>query len=678
MNELLIEIFSEEIPARMQLGAKSQAQSLFNKILGFHSAIYQTIETFIGPQRLTVKVDGLEPYTLEKLLTKRGPKVGTVGPAILGFAKATGQPQEFWDQREGYWHAKLSQPPQKIEGLLPEIIHTFLDQFSWPKSMRWYNPETNSFTRSWVRPIRSILCVYNEQPIKFKISHLNIVTDNKTYGHRFLAPQPIKVKNFSDYKQHLKDSFVILDHQERQQKIQQDLNEKASKHNLKTQLNLNLLEEVAGLVDYPFVHLGKIDSQFMHLPAEVLSTSMRIHQKYFSLLKDETLASYFGVVTNINPSSPHLEEMLEGYEKVLKARLSDAVFFYETDRKQSLKKLVPKLNHIIFHTQLGTLGQKIERLQNLMSTEQGKRAALLCKSDLLTQMVGEFPELQGIMGKIYAIENGESQEVALALKEYYQPLGPNEQCPTKPLSIELALVDKIDTLVGFLGKDIKPTGSKDPFGLRRAALGIIRLLLNHPHSNFDLLSLVKQVIELYGNQSINLSNNTQAIFIEFINDKLEGYLLAQNITCAKSVLSTNKTFSFYNVYSLYERSCVLQDFLKTPSGIALKTAYRRAAGVLDKNSIQQEMNPELLEAGSEKNLYHQVQDLLKSFHYLLKAHEYKTLMEHLAQLQKPIDDFFTDVRVNCEDQELRNNRYALLHLFVQAVNQIADFSQLQN
>jgi glycyl-tRNA synthetase beta chain len=675
MNELLLEFYSEEIPARMQLKAQQQAQELTVELLNSFGAVYEQVTSFVACQRLTICVQELEPLTQATNDSRRGPRIGAPEAALAGFAKITGCNQDQWQQKDGYWYAEILQVGQNISQLLPKLVTSFLDQFSWPKSMRWYNPQTKDFTRTWIRPIRSILCIYNGEPIKFKVEGLDIESSNQTYGHRFLAPNPITVKNFTDYRQQLEKALVILDHQERQKLIQESLNKQAAQLGLTVQWDQNLLEEVAGLVDYPFAHLGQIESEFMHLPAQVLSTSMRVHQKYFSLLKGNQLAPYFGVISNVNPVNN--ESMMSGYERVLRARLSDAAFFFEVDTRASLETLVPKLDHIIFHAKLGNLGQKVKRLQNLITTEKGKRAALLCKADLLTNMVGEFPELQGTMGEIYALLKGEPAEVALALKEHYQPAGASDDCPTSLLSVELALADKIDSLVGFIGVGIKPTGSKDPFGLRRATLGIIRLLANHTNPDFNLLSLIERSVKTYQEQQFSLSSNTKQEVIQFINDRLVVYLQSQSLSCVPSVLATSKDAEVYNIRSLAERSFALENFLTTSAGTSLKATYRRAAGILDKTSTPFEINPDLLTEIAEKDLYKHIQVLSKNYHSLLSNHEYQPLMEHLAQLRTPIDAFFDTVMVNCDDEKLKNNRFALLQLFIHSVNQIADFSQLQ-
>ena len=326
---------------------------------------------------------------------------------------------------------------------------------------------------------------------------------------------------------------------------------------------------------------------------------------------------------------------------------------------------------------MGSLGQKVKRLESLMTTKLGKRAALLCKADLVTHIVGEFPELQGIMGETYARLSGEEPDLALSLKEYYQPLGPSDVCPTQPLSVELALADKIDTLAGFIGVGIKPSGSKDPLGLRRAALGIIRLSQQTSDHDFDLFTLLRKALEVYKGQGINLSLDTKQQVIHFINDRLLSYLEGQAIPCAKAVLATVSMTKPYNVWALQERCLALQNFLTTEEGLSLKAAYRRATGIVGKGQLLAlTIDQDRLVENAEKELYEQIQLSLPAYSHLLSTHQYQNLMGRLSCLRAPIDHFFNTVMVNCEDAPVRNNRYALLACFISLVNQIADFHHL--
>ncbi len=668
MANLLLEIFSEEIPARMQLKAGEDLKTLFSEKLKAQGLRYSSIETFVGPRRLGAHIEGLDEKTEAVSESRRGPKIGAPEPAINGFLKSVGLTLDQCTQENGYWVAELKQESRQTAGIIPDIINQILAQFSWPKSMRWHGS-----SQTWVRPIRSLICIFGGKTLVNAVPSLGLITGNKSRGHRFLSSGEITVSDFDDYKTKLGDASVILNHHVRQSVIQAQLNVLAKEKGLTVVSDLALLEEVSGLVEYPMAMLGKIDQEFMGIPAEVLSTSMRVHQRYFTLHDSKgNMAPYFGVIANMKPTP----EMLKGYERVLRARLSDAKFFFEQDLKIPLQDLLPKLNEIVFQAQLGTLAQKVDRLQNVMKTQEGKRAARLCKADLLTQMVGEFPELQGVMGKIYALKQNEGADVALAMHEHYQPLGPNDSCPTNQLSVELGLADKMDTLVGFLGNGMEPTGSKDPFALRRAALGVIRLIIENNLKNYNLSENIQKSIESYKKQRILLSNpNALETVIDFIITRLTVYLKGQGIEhdCVQAVLMDTD-----DIWSLSQRGKAIAGFLKTSDGIALKSAFRRAHGIVkksEKNKLY--LRGEFLLEPAEIKLHDALNTVAQTYDTYLRKDDYVGLMGQLATLRQPVDNFFDTVTVNCDDEKIRNNRLALLQLMLDKIQAIGDFTKLE-
>eukprot|EP01037_Dinobryon_pediforme_P016146 gene16146-16324_t len=550
------EAWVQEIPARMQLQAQADFRELWIKALTEKNATFKAVETYVAPQRLTARITDLAANTQGTKEVRRGPRVSAPEAALAGFLKSTGKTKDQLIQKDEYWYAELNQEGKPIQELLHQILNEVMDAMPWPKTMRWYNHQTKGMSKPWIRPIRSILCVYDGKPVVFNVPDFGINTSNTTFGHRFLAPKALTITDFDDYKQQLEKAFVILDHQKRQEMIKALLVEQAAAKGLVMKEDQGLLEEVAGLVDYPFAHLGKIEESFMHLPGVVMSTSMRVHQKYFTIVDNNgPIAPFFGVITNV-PAKPDNHLMLDGLERVLRARLSDAAFFYDVDTKSDFEGKIEKLDQIVFHAKLGSLGDKVRRLQNLMSSSDGKRAAGLCKNDLLTEMVGEFPELQGIMGEIYAIEKGEKPEIAAALREYYQPKGPFDMCPAASVSVELALMDKLDTLVGFLGVGLKPTGSKDPFGLRRAALGIIRLIVENDLKDCLLNKMIDITVREYIKVDIVIAENE---ILPFLYDRFSADLLSKG----------------------FDHDCIDAIFAKK-SGIALKAAYKRSSGILSK------------------------------------------------------------------------------------------------
>lgn len=685
MAEFLLEFFSEEIPARMQRRAMDDLKRLLEQEFKNYGLSPDSIESFVTPRRLTAVVRGLVEVTPGKSEERRGPRLEAPDAALQGFFKAASVTREQCEQRDGYWYAKQEVPAQQTVDIIPDIVRTIIAAFPWAKSMRW--PQA---TQTWIRPLRSILCVFAGKSLEFQVDSVGLVTGNQTAGHRFLAPELSTINSFEDYKTKLEKAFVILDHSERQVLILKSLQEQASVQGLILQEDEGLLEEVAGLSEYPVCRLGKIDLDFMGLPKEVLSTAMRVHQKYFTLLnKDGTLAPFFGVVTNILPSDGGTE-MIRGYERVLRARLSDAVFFYKEDQKIPLEDLTSKLAGIIFQARLGTVGQKIERLQEVMNSASGKKAAALCKADLMTNMVGEFPELQGIMGEIYARIQGIDPVIAQAIREHYQPQGPLDRCPSNALSIELAMADKIDTLVGFFGIGEEPTGSKDPYALRRAALGIIRLIRENALKDFRFNNLLEKSLKTYQTQGVQFkeSTTTDRVF-DFILDRLKVALRAEGLRhdCVSAVVdgsqkSLNPAIK-YNLWSLAERSKALHDFLETSDGHALQSAFRRANGILmteqkkdNKSYTGIHLSSKLLLEPQELTLFSAVENISKEAEPLLEKHDYASLMVNLSQLRSHVDAFF-DLKVNDDNPEVRLNRLELLGLLVNQTSIIADFSKIE-
>ena len=522
--DLLIEIYSEEIPARMQRAALDNSKEILSELLTEQGLTFTEVGSYIAPQRLAIFAKGLPAKTEALTEERRGPRLNAPEAALAGFLKSTGMTVDQLETRGDYYYAHIVSAARPVNEMLPDVLHGLLDQMPWPKSMRWHNPAVNDFTRSWIRPIRAITVMLDDKAVSFPVKGLDLTTGDTTFGHRFMKPEAIQLTGLSNYVEQMRAANVIVDFEERRKAVWDAMTKAAAVKNLTIQPDETLLDEVTGLVDFPYAHLGEINSAFMHLPAEVLSTSMRVHQKYFTLLtKDGAIAPYFGVLTNV-PARPDNHLMMDGLERVLRARLSDAAFFYDTDKAIQLADLVKKLDAIVFHEKLGSVGDKVHRLESVAADVTVRRAAHLCKSDLVTHMVGEFPELQGIMGRIYATLQGEPAEIALALEEYYQPLGPSKATPTALVSRALALIDKMDTLVGFLGSNIKPTGSKDPLAIRRTALGIIRLIVEAEADDVNLTDTINKAIVAYKAQGIELSAKTVDDVLEFIQLRFQVYI----------------------------------------------------------------------------------------------------------------------------------------------------------
>lgn len=674
MSEFLLEFFSEEIPARMQLKAAADLKKLMEAALIKEGLSFSDIKTFVTPRRLTCVVDGLAMQTVESVEERRGPRIDAPMAAMAGFLKSAGISQDKCLKKDGYWYATIVQPVQQAETLIPGIVRGIIRDFSWPKSMRW--PEA---TLAWVRPVRSILCLLNGHVNIFEIPEFGLTSSDKTYGHRFLAPEELTITSFADYQERLAKAYVVLDHQERQGLIITGLTALAKEKGCQLESDLALLAEVAGLTEYPQPLLGAINPAFMRLPKSVLSTSMRVHQKYFTFTdKEGNIAPYFGLVANTIPTDGG-KEMMRGYERVLRARLSDAAFFYDQDCGIALETLVPKLNKIIFHAKLGTLGQRVERFIAVATSIETKRAAVLCKADLVSSMVGEFPELQGEMGGIYARTQGECENVSQAIQEHYQPVGISDTCPTNKVAIELALIDKVDALVGFFGIGETPTGSKDPFALRRAALGIIRIIRENNLKDYHLREVLTQVADLYQQQEVKFIKGFHIDqVVNFIVERLAYMLRAAGVRhdCISAVLEADQD---ENICSLADRALSLMHFMESNAGASLQAAFRRAQGILAKSNIDlssHQLDIENLSDVMEKNLFTQLKQLSVQTPALLKSGNYLELMQILSDLRPTVDDFFT-LKINADNEIDRLNRFVLLQRLIDQTRQIADFSKLE-
>ncbi len=493
MPDLLLELFSEEIPARMQAKAADDLRRMVTDRLVAEGLVYEGAKAFATPRRLALTVHGLPARQSDLKEERKGPRVGGPDAAIAGFLKATGlasldEAKIQRDPKKGdFYIALIEKPGRATLDVLADILPVIVRTFPWPKSMRWGERSARPGALSWVRPLHSIVATFGletEAPDVVKFDIAGIEAGQTTYGHRFMAPAAISVRRFEDYEAKLLDAKVVLDPERRKDAILTDAKQLAFAQGFELVEDQVLLDEVAGLVEWPVVLMGSFEREFLSIPDEVIRATIRNNQKCFVVSDPKTgkLTNKFILTANIEASDGG-KAIVAGNERVIRARLSDAKFFYETDLKTKLEDRLPKFDGIVFHEKLGTQGERIKRIERLVAeiaplvgadVEKAKRAARLAKADLLTEVVGEFPELQGLMGKYYALAQGEDGSVAAASEEHYKPQGPADRVPTDPVSVAVALADKIDTLVGFWAIDEKPTGSKDPYALRRAALGVIR------------------------------------------------------------------------------------------------------------------------------------------------------------------------------------------------------------
>jgi glycyl-tRNA synthetase beta chain len=690
MPELLLELFSEEIPARMQAKAAEDLKVLITNALVDQGLVYEGAQAHATPRRLVLAVEGLAARTKDVSDERRGPRVDAPETAIQGFLKSTGLElsdlvvQE--DKKGKFYIARISRPgratPDVIAGIVPDVIR----KFPWPRSMRWGSGDLR-----WVRPLQSILCCFDGEVVHFEIAGLE--SGAVTRGHRFLGPQEITARRFEDYAQKLYDAKVVIDANRRAELIGADAKNLAFAQGLELIEDEALLREIAGLVEWPVVLMGAFDESFLDMPPEVIVTSIKQHQKCFALRDSKTqkLAKRYLLVANMIASDGG-EQIVEGNNKVIAARLSDAKFFWEQDKKTPLEKLLPKLDEITFHAKLGTQGERVKRLEgwagilaaHCHADRTAARTALrLSKSDLLTGVVGEFPELQGLMGRYYAQHEGKSDEVAAAIQEHYKPQGPNDAVPSAPVSIVAAIADKLDTLVGFWAIDEKPTGSKDPYALRRAALGVIRIV-EEKHVRLPLLPLFDGGLQLYRGQ---LGQDFGADFdrvdlLTFFADRLKVYLrdqgLRHDLIDAVFALGGQD-----DLLLIVKRVAALSKFLDSDDGKNLLAGVKRATNILkieekkDGRSFDGNVNTNILIQGEERELNTAINGASARARQAVAAEDFEAAMRAIAKLRAPVDAFFDKVTVNADDPSFRENRLKLLNRIRAATREVADFSRIE-
>ena len=685
MPDLLIELFSEEIPARMQTRAADDLKKLVTNGLVEAGLTYAGAASFSTPRRLTLAIEGLlaESPTLKE--ERKGPRVDAPEKAIQGFLRGAGltlDQLEVRDEKKGQvYFASIERPGRPAAEIIAEVLETTMRNFPWPKSMRW-----GTGSLKWVRPLHSIVCVLNDD-LGTNVVPLDIdgiTSGNKTQGHRFMAPASIEVSTFDDYCAKLKRAFVVLDPQERADAIWQDAQNQAFASGMEVVEDRGLLAEVAGLVEWPVVLMGQIDDDFLELPAEVLQTSMKEHQKFFSVKNAKTgRIEKFITVAN-RETADNGATILAGNQKVLSARLADAKFFWENDLRiaqgEGLSVWTDNLSNVTFHNKLGSQQNRIERIASLAKElaqpvgadpELASLAASVAKADLSSEMVYEFPELQGLMGRYYAQAAGLSQEVANACELHYSPLGPSDDVPTEPVSIAVALADKLDTLTGFWAIDEKPTGSKDPFALRRAALGVIRLL----SENSVRLSLKDAISKGYAGADAD-------DLLGFFHDRLKVYLRDQGIRHdvidACLVMDNNDDLTL-----LITRAKALSAFLATDDGENLVQGYKRANNIVtqaqDKDGVEYSFGADLkfAESDEEKALFQALDTQAPVIEAAMASEDFAIAMSGMAKLRAPMDAFFDAVQVNSDNDVVRRNRLNLLSRIRVICSSVADLSKVE-
>ncbi|MGE0717351.1 MAG: glycine--tRNA ligase subunit beta [Alphaproteobacteria bacterium] len=693
MAELLLELFSEEIPARMQVRAAEDLQKLLADGMTKAGLAHDGGRAFAGPRRLTLAFEGVPTAQPDTVDERKGPRVGAAQPAIDGFLRAAGVTgldaceKRATDKGE-FWFATIRRAGRPTADVLPELLRAAVAALSWPKSMRFADQGFR-----WVRPLHRALCLFDGKPLPGAL-----VMDEKTAlpfgaetsGHRFMAPAVFHVAGFDDYAAKLAAAKVVVDPAERARVILEGARTLAKAEGLALREDQGLLAEVCGLVEWPVPLMGRIDEAFMDVPPEVLVTSMRAHQKYFALdTADGKLAPRFVVVANVEAADGG-KAIVAGNERVLRARLSDAKFFWDQDRKVKLADRVPALDKIIFHARLGTLGERVARLEALAvelsahipgcDRDLAASAARLAKADLTSGMVGEFPELQGIMGRYYARHDGEREEVAGAIADHYAPQGPGDRCPTAPVGVAVALADKIDALVGFFAIDEKPTGSKDPYALRRAALGIIRLATEN-RLRLPLAHIFDAALTLYRPVLADPPASVAPALLEFLADRLKVHLRGEGVR-HDLIAAVFALGGEDDLVRLLARVAALGSFLASEDGGNLLTAYRRASNIV---RIEEKkdgphggpVDSALLAEAEEKALADALAGARPAVDAALATEDFAGAMRALAGMRAPVDAFFDRVTVNATDPAARRNRLRLLAAIRATLGRVADFAQIE-
>ncbi len=712
MIDLLLELFSEEIPARMQAGAIKQLHDAILAELVQLRIVHGAVQQFVTPRRLAVIVKDLPDLQPDVTIEKKGPKLNAPEAAIAGFCKSANVErndlQMAGEGKDAHYVHVAQLKGQAVAHILPEIINKIIANFHWPKSMRSSGGRSSAILSSggrsssiqtnvellqeaeqvWVRPLRGIICLLGDEILP--VEYAGVQAGRTSFGHRFMAGEELYIANANQYQAKLRAAYVIADAQERKANIEAQLHEAAGNHGLVLHQDDGLLDEVTGLVEYPVVMIGSFDAAYLRLPPEVLVLEMRNHQKYFALKnKMGEVVNKFAVVANIAANDGGTA-IAAGNERVLKARLEDGAFYYEQDLKKPLDVWAEGLKAVIFHQKLGSVAQKIERIKHLAKhvvkfvpdadIEKTLRAASLCKADLTTGMVGEFPELQGIIGRYYALAQGEDEAVAEAIKQHYQPLGANDDVPTAPISVVIALADKLDSMAGLFAVGEFPTGSKDPFALRRAALGVIRIIRAH-----GLQLSLKDTLQVAIIQITNSQELAQPLVEKLYQFMLERLKVAlrddgMRYDAIEAILHDDNQ---YDINYLIMRINVLDGFLQTEAGANVLAAYKRASNILKKEEQKDKVKYDgrfdvvKLQQSEEIGLVEAIKSVEMRVQELLQADFFADAMHAICQLRPQLEAFFANVTVNADDNELRVNRLNILATVRNMLHQVADFSQLE-
>jgi len=686
MSEFFLELFSEEIPAGLQKNSRNTLLENFQKLFQEKHVSFKKSSSFSTPNRLIILFEGLSKEIIQKAEEIKGPNANAPEKAIEGFLRSNqidkkNLLKKKLEKGEFYYFKKPSKKINTIN-LLEEHTPLILDKLQWKKSMRWGN-----YSLNWARPLKSIFAVFDDKTLDFKFHHLTC--SNKTFVDKEFEDKKKIFKDFKSYKDFFKQSGIMIDHNLRKEFIVKEFEKISKKNSFTIESNNKLLDEVTNIVEQPNIIVCKFDEKFLNIPKEILIITMQYHQKYFPTFdKKRKITNEFLVVANNKDTEGYIKL---GNERVVDARLCDAQFFWEKNKAQNLVKQVSKLKMINYFKGLGSYFDKIQRMRKLggmisdellISKDQVELSASICKVDLISDLVGEFPELQGILGGYFAEEQGFNKEISLAVSEHYLPTGLDSKTPKKPFSIALALTDKIDTLVGFFGINKKPTSSKDPYALRRSALGVIKLLIDN-NKEFKIKDLISYSTSLYKDQGFELSNDlSQKELAEFLMDRLKYYMKEKKIRTDISEASIS-SYGIDKMNKIYKKALTLNNLIGEETYENIIVCYKRASNILDNESKNRDLelsnttDPGIFKNNYEKDLLKKINELRKYFTNINKDEDYKESLTNLAGAKKVIFEFFDNVKVNDEDKNIKKNRLELLLMLCRTFDNYINFSNIE-
>ena len=682
MAELLLELYSEEIPPSLQIGARNQLKQFFEKTFDEEGIKYKEIFIYSSPTRLTLVVKDLAEKTKKESKETKGPKVGSPEKILQGFIKAKNISQEDLVEKETkkgkFYFVKTNPKIILVEELLTTMMPKALSSIDWKKSMKW-----SDHNLMWGRPLRSIFALFDGKKINFQFEHLE--SSDEIIVEQDLTSKSKKIKNYKDYNTFLISNNIVLDHIEREKNILKKISLISKSKDYKEIVNPKLLEEVVNIVEYPNVLLINFNKEYLKIPKEIIISTLEKHQRYFPIFDSRgRLTNNFFVVANKKDEKKFITV---GNKRVVEARLSDAKFFWDKDRSKNLIKQIANLKAITFYEKLGTIYDKTQRIRKLaallsddlnLNKEKIQIAASISKSDLSSDLVSEYPELQGVMGKYFALSQGFEEDVANAVSEHYLPTGLTSELPKKPYSYSISIVDKVDTLVGFFVIDEKPTSSKDPFALRRAAIGLLRIIIENKLS-IKLKELISYAFRLYEEQGVEIQNEkVEQQVLNFIKERMRNILKLRNIKTdiIEASISSHNSDNFLD---LYKKTILMSRFKNKDIGLNAVSSYKRAANILDKADKEIVGRPDavLFRKDEEKILHEKINEIRKAFTFKEMDKDYENLLIKLSETKQFTDNFFDNVVVNDENQDIKNNRLELLKLLCNTFDNFIDFSKLE-